>query len=432
LSIVLHTHMPYVEGFGTWPFGEEWLWEAIATSYLPLLEVLDEHPGTVTVSLTPVLCDQLEAPGALERCLAFLREIRPASHQLDLDTAEAPVAAALERSAAMYAAAADALERRGDLLAAIAPHATWTSAATHPVLPLLATGTGVRLQLRTGIASHRARFGEWGGGFWLPECAHAPWLDDILEEAGVRVACVDWTDVLGPGPQAPRCTEAGVVLAPLDREAIELVWHRDGYPAGAAYLDTHHLTERRHRAWANDGAVYDPDRAAAQVAADAEDFVLQVASRGGPSVVAWDTELLGHFWPEGVDWLRAVLAACPRHGVELAPPGEGEQRDAPVDPPVTSWGEGRDLRTWSGPAAGGLAWTQRGAELRAFSGRARPSDRALRELLALQSSDWAFLISAGTAGDYPRERAEGHRAGFEAALADPGIERNLRHLAPLL
>ena len=33
--------MPYVEGFGTWPFGEEWLWEAIAGSYLPLLDVLD-------------------------------------------------------------------------------------------------------------------------------------------------------------------------------------------------------------------------------------------------------------------------------------------------------------------------------------------------------------------------------------------------------
>ena len=72
--------MPYVEGFGTWPFGEEWLWEAIATSYLPLLDVLDAHPGKVTLSITPVLADQLEAPGALERCLAFLREVRPASH----------------------------------------------------------------------------------------------------------------------------------------------------------------------------------------------------------------------------------------------------------------------------------------------------------------------------------------------------------------
>ena len=40
LAIVLHSHLPYVEGFGTWPFGEEWLWEAIATSYLPLLDVL--------------------------------------------------------------------------------------------------------------------------------------------------------------------------------------------------------------------------------------------------------------------------------------------------------------------------------------------------------------------------------------------------------
>ena len=40
LAVVLHSHLPYVEGFGTWPFGEEWLWEAIATSYLPLLDVL--------------------------------------------------------------------------------------------------------------------------------------------------------------------------------------------------------------------------------------------------------------------------------------------------------------------------------------------------------------------------------------------------------
>jgi 1,4-alpha-glucan branching enzyme len=432
LSIVLHTHMPYVEGFGTWPFGEEWLWEAIATSYLPLLDVLDEHPGRVTLSLTPVLCDQLAAPGALERCLAFLREVRPESHRLDLETADGPVAEALERSAAAYADAADALERRGDLVAAFAPHAAWTSAATHAILPLLATGTGMRLQLRTGIAAHRARFGEWDGGLWLPECAHAPWLDDVLKEAGVRVACVDWTDVLGPGPHAPRRTEAGVVLAPIDREAVELVWHRDGYPSRAPYLDTHRLTERRHRVWAVDGSVYDPDRAAEQVAADAEDFVRRVAGRGGEPVVAFDTELLGHFWPEGVAWLRAVLEASERHGLALGPPGGGAAEDAPDAPPVTSWGDGRDLRTWSGPGAGGLAWAQRGAELRAFAGRSRPSDRALRELLALQASDWAFLASAGTAGSYPLERAEAHRAAFEAALADPGMEPELRSLAPWL
>jgi 1,4-alpha-glucan branching enzyme len=428
IAIVLHTHMPYVEGHGTWPFGEEWLWEAIATSYLPLLDVLDEHPGRVTLSVTPVLCDQLEAPGALERCGEFLRELRAESHRLDIEAERDPaVRAALERSAAAYAAAADALERRGDLVAAFGRHATWTSAATHAVLPLLATSEGVRLQLRTGIAAHRARFGDWYGGLWLPECAHAPWLDDLLEEAGVRVACVDWTDVLGRGPHAPRRTEAGFALAPLDREAIELAWHPRGYPSRAPYRDSHRLSEHHHRVWANDGAVYDPARAAAQARADAEDFVARVRERE-LSVVAFDTELLGHFWHEGVDWLRAVIEACDRAGVPLVPLTAELAGDepAPAAPPVTSWGEGRDLRTWSSP----LAWDQRRDELLALTGAARPSARALRELLALQSSDWAFLATAGTAGEYPLERAAGHREALTAALADPTMEPRLRNLAP--
>jgi 1,4-alpha-glucan branching enzyme len=432
LAIVLHTHMPYVEGFGTWPFGEEWLWEAIATSYVPLLDVLDEHPDRVTLSLTPVLCDQLAAPGALERCLAFLREVRPESHRLDLEAEDDPaVAAVLEQSAADYAAAAEALERRGDLLAAFAPHVRWTSAATHAVLPLLATSTGVRLQLLTGVRAHRERFGEWDGGLWLPECAHTEWLDDLLEEAGARLTCVDWTDVLGPDDHAPRCSKAGVLLVPLDRRGIDLVWAHDGYPSHPAYRDSHRLTARSHRAWANDGSPYDAGRAAEQAAADAEHFVSHVAARDGLTVIALDTELLGHFWHEGVEWLRAVIGACERRGVEFSPlTADLPSVDAPDVVPPTSWGAGRDLRTWSHPAAGGLAWTQRAAELRALTAHLRPSDRALRELLALQSSDWAFLTAAGTAGAYPRERAAGHLAALDEALADSAMDPALRHLAP--
>src|ERR1700761_5620464 len=108
LAIVLHTHMPYVEGFGTWPFGEEWLWEAIASSYVPLLDVLGRAP--ITLSLTPVLCDQLEDEAAMERCLTFLTEVRPESHRLDIKGFRAEgqprLAAELERSAAEYEAVA--------------------------------------------------------------------------------------------------------------------------------------------------------------------------------------------------------------------------------------------------------------------------------------------------------------------------------------
>ncbi len=434
LSIVLHTHMPYVEGFGTWPFGEEWLWEATATCYLPLLDVLDAHPGAVTVSLTPVLADQFEARGVPGRFLSFLRGTREASHRLDFE-AHPELAPQLEHSRERYRRAAASFDRRGgDLIAAFAPHARWTSSATHAVLPLLATDAGIRLQLKTGIAAHRARFGAWGGGLWLPECAYGGWLDARLGEAGVRVACVELTDV-GIDPRRALRTAAGPLLAPIDRELIDLVWRADGYPSGVAYLDTHGFTERRHLAWTVDGRPYDPSRAAARVRADAADFVARAAARvrgGGWSVCALDTELLGHWWAEGVDWLAAVIEECERAGVALVPlDAEACGEDAAPAPalPVTSWGRPRTLRTWSAPRAKGLAWRQRAAELRVLGG---PSSlRARRELLALQSSDWAFLVSEGTAGPYPLERAAGHEAALDAALAGAG-EPALRNLAPYL
>src|SRR2546423_3093790 len=148
LAIVLHTHMPYVEGggdwppadeaafirepygFGRWPFGEEWLWEAIATSYVPLLDVLGRAP--ITLSLTPVLCDQLAAPGATDRCARFLTEIRTESHRRDVaafrESGQDELVAELERSAAEYASAAERLtELPGGILGAFAEHVSWTS-----------------------------------------------------------------------------------------------------------------------------------------------------------------------------------------------------------------------------------------------------------------------------------------------------------------
>jgi 1,4-alpha-glucan branching enzyme len=72
LAIVLHSHMPYVEGFGTYPFGEEWLFDAAIRSYLPLLEVARD----LTLTVTPVLADQLEDPGLRARLREFLLEWR--------------------------------------------------------------------------------------------------------------------------------------------------------------------------------------------------------------------------------------------------------------------------------------------------------------------------------------------------------------------
>jgi 1,4-alpha-glucan branching enzyme len=473
LALVLHTHMPYVEGYGTWPFGEEWLWEAIATCYLPLLDMLDARggPASLTLSLTPVLCDQLAAPGVPERLARFLREVRRETHAIDIagcrEAGKEEYARELERAAGDYERALARVEASGgDLLGAFAPYASWTSSATHAVLPLLATDAGVRLQVGSGIAAHRARFaaGEWGGGFWLPECAHAPWLDPLLEEAGVHATCVDLTDVLGRGASAqlaPIATGDGPLLVPIDRATIDLVWSDDGYPSHAAYRDYHAFTVHHHRVWRNDGTTYDYATALAQARADAADFVARTIVRldagagalGRPAlaVCALDTELLGHWWYEGIAWLAAVIEEAERQGLALAPLDDALMRHEPVPLaralasavpapraaadvragrlPTTTWGTPRDLSTWSGPQVAELAWQARAAELRALvehgarsaaavdaPARPVPHGRALRELQLLQSSDWAFQVTRDLAGDYPRERAAGHRAALDAGL----------------
>jgi 1,4-alpha-glucan branching enzyme len=454
LAIVLHTHMPYVEGFGIWPFGEEWLWEAIAGCYLPLLDLLDAG-APVTMSLTPVLCDQLAARGLADRFTSFLVDVRRETHRIDAASmrraGEPLLAGELERAAGDYEAALARFEAiGGDLLGRFSAHASWTSSASHAVLPLCATDAGARLQVVAGIAAHRARFGRWDGGFWLPECAYAPWLDRILVAAGVRATCVDLTDRFGLGSAdhlRPLRSPTGPLVVPIDRATIELVWHEDGYPSDAGYRDHHHLTACHHRPWANDGRPYDRDRALELARTHAADFVSRTLDRlagGGLAVCAMDTEFLGHWWYEGLAWLEAVIDEAGRQGLRLARLDDALQRhpaatidDGPLG--VSSWGAGRDLSTWDCPAVAEMAFAARDAELRVVSHGRRASRLAVRELLGLQASDWAFLMTRTMAGDYPTRRAADHAEILDRVLAGEtlpdSLVRNLAvhaDIAPLL
>jgi 1,4-alpha-glucan branching enzyme len=457
LAIVLHTHMPYVEGFGTWPFGEEWLWEAMVGCYLPLLDLLDEG-APLTLSLTPVLCDQLEAPGLRERFATFIEEVRRGTHAQDaagmraggLDT----LAQELERSWGDYVAALESLDRRGgDLLGAFARHAQWASSATHAILPLLATDTGVRMQVQTGVRAHRSRFGEqWRGGFWLPECAYVPWIERALEDAGVSAVCVELTNRFGLDASEhlwPIATESGVRLVPIDRSTISLVWSDGGYPAGAAYRDYHHHTVHHHNPWNNGGGAYDHGQALALAREHAADFVTRTRARlrhaggGGLVVCALDTELFGHWWYEGIEWLRAVVEQCSRQGLELVRLDDALERGEPARArfPIEdegehaqqacTWGKDGDLSTWSGPAVAGMTFAARAAELEVLAAGGRAGRAAIRELLALQASDWPFMVSREIAVPYATQRFEGHRAALRDALANgPNTgEEALRNLA---
>jgi 1,4-alpha-glucan branching enzyme len=451
LAIVLHSHMPYVEGFGTYPFGEEWLFDAVIRSYLPVLEMARD----LTLTVTPVLADQLEDPGAAERLRRFLVEWRIGAAEADLKQVPEECRAACEGERQRYSHALELLDAAGgnplvpfQRAAAEGRVALAASTATHAVLPLLATRQGVRLQLETGVRSHRRRFG-WDGGFWLPECAYKPGLEWRLAEQGVRWFCIDQSAHREPlEALAPVRTEAGPVALPIDWEAISWLWSLDGYPSDPAHAQFAGKSLRGIRIWRVGGGAYDPAAAEAAARRQAEEFLAATAQRlrayaeghdrRGLLVFAIDTELLGHWWSEGPIWLRAVLEGAEAAGVRLLTVPQALAEHEPAARPLraSTWGEEKDLRTWDSPPVADLAWGARRLELRllrAVSGGLRGDRlaRAARELLAAQASDWAFLDQRKQAGDYAYQRATDHsRAMLEAIDCDRATDPRMRSLAP--
>jgi len=452
MAIVLHSHMPYVEGFGTYPFGEEWLFDAVIRSYLPVLEIAEK----LTMTVTPVLADQLEDAGAAERLRRFLVEWRIGSAEADMDQVPPECREACVAERERYVQALELLDAAGgDPLRPFQDAvregrvALAASAATHAVLPLLATRAGVRLQIDAGLRSHRRRFG-WDGGFWLPECAYAPGLEARLAEQGAEWFCVD-RSAHDPDPLdalAPVATGAGPTALPIDWEAIQWLWSLDGYPSDPAHAQFAGKSLRGIRIWKVGGGAYDPAAGAAAARRQAGEFLAAAAARlrefaaargrRGLLVFAIDTELLGHWWSEGAIWLREVLAGAAAAGVRLLTVPQALAEHEPVERPLaaSTWGEEKDLTTWDSPAVADLAWAGRRLELRLLRELARglrgpAALRAARELLAAQASDWAFLDKRGQAGDYPYRRATDHaRALLEAIDSPASSNPSMRALAP--
>jgi 1,4-alpha-glucan branching enzyme len=451
LALVLHSHMPYVEGFGTYPFGEEWLFDAVIRSYLPVLEVARD----LTLTVTPVLADQLEDEGVRERLRRFLVEWRIGAAEADLPEVPAECRPAVAGELARYRRALEQLDAHGgdplapfQRAAAEGRVALAASSATHAVLPLLATRRGLRLQLDAGVRSHRRRFG-WDGGFWLPECAYAPGLEWGLAEAGVEWFCVDQS--AGEEPLralAPVRTPAGPVALPIDWEAISWLWALDGYPSDPAHAQFDGKSLRGIRLWKVGGGAYDPAAGAAAARRQAGEFLAATAERlrrykaeqgrRGLLVFAIDTELLGHWWSEGPIWLRTVLEEAEAAGVRPVTVPQALAEHEPVERELTAstWGEDKDFSTWDSAAVADLAWGARRLELRllrALSGglRGDAAARAARELLAAQASDWAFLDKRGQAGDYAYQRATDHAgAMLEAIDCGSVTDPRMRSLAP--
>jgi len=358
-----------------------------------------------------------------------------------------------------------------------------TSAATHAYLPLLGFDESVRAQVALGAGCYQRHFHRPPQGFWLPECAYrpaSPWtpplegveglhsgdrpsFDQILASAGIRYFIVDARQLSSSPPDYDRhspCrlhwvdgggteSSSSVAVFSRDFETTARVWQHDtGYPGDPSYLEFHkkqgdgglrywRITDRR--ADLAYKQPYVPEWAFAQVPIHAAHFVQVLRERlrahwqqtgeQGIVVAAFDTELFGHWWFEGPQWIYELLrriagsgdillATCEEY-LSLHPP----QRTVQLR--ESSWGDGGDHRVWwqEGTREVWRKVYQAECAMQQLGERTngkkldKPLTRILRqcgrELFLLQASDWPFMISTGNTPDHARRRALLHSAHFQ-------------------
>jgi len=189
VSFTLHSHLPYVVNHGTWPHGTEWLYEAAAETYLPLLRIFQELEQQklalkANVNLSPILLEQLAHPVFKSEFPKYMsRKVEAArkdaeEFRLKGDSHFVQVAHFWEK---FYDHGLRQFESLGgDIIKGFryfyesGAIEIITCGATHGYFPLLGTDESVRAQVKTGVETHRRFFGKRPRGIWLPECGYRP------------------------------------------------------------------------------------------------------------------------------------------------------------------------------------------------------------------------------------------------------------------
>lgn len=463
--LVLHSHLPWLAGHGAWPVGEEWLYQAWARSYLPVTRLLERFAAegredVLTLGVTPVLAAQLDAPYCLRAAHDWLgdwsvRAQYAATRWRDEDPLLREFAGDEYREAQRALEDFETRWRHGfsPLLRQLVDANTvelLSGPATHPFQPLLDPRMR-RFALRTGLYDTRLRLGAAPEGIWAPECGYSPGMETEYAAAGIRRFLVDGPSLRGDTAAARPVGDSDVLCFGRDLEVAYRVWSpKSGYPGDGAYRDFHtydHPTGLKPRRVTGKTVPperkrpYDPERAAATVRRDVDDFVTLVRDRltdlaerhGRPSMVvaAYDTELYGHWWHEGPAWLEGVLRALPEAGVRvttLRGAAEAGHVGPPVELPASSWGSGKDWRVWEGDKVADMVASNDKLQqvvLAAVDGavgsaRDSRSDRLVSEALLALASDWAFMVSKDSAVDYAQRRAAEHtRRCYALAAGEP-------------
>lgn len=485
VSLVLHSHLPFVRHPEEEHFLEEnWLYEAITESYLPLLDVFqrlerDRVKFRVNMSITPPLANMLSDPLLIERYDRYIGSRIALLEKLIAEEKDASRRKALifyfERLLYLYDLFSEKFSF--DIIGAFRYFfergfvELLTCTATHEILPLEQNRKIREVQVRVGVESFARHFGKKPRGIWLGECAYTSGVDQILSQNGIEYTILDTHGILFSNPSpvfgisAPVVSRSGLVFFGRDPNASKQVWSaQEGYPGDFNYREFYRdigydIEESDVKEFLHPGGfrfdsgikihkitgkvplsekrVYEPDVAFAKAEEHAGNFMFNLEREAEhlyglykrqPVVVApFDTELFGHWWFEGPEFLYHFLKKTALYSEVIDTVSLPEYIDKfplmqVTEPAVSTWGDGGYFKVWLNEKTEWIyphlnVMGKRMIEV--ASKFVTPSElqrrilnQMARELLLAESSDWAFLISVGTAVDYATTRQEFHINAF--------------------
>ena len=476
LALVLHAHLPYVRSAEANSLEGDWYFQALMECYLPLLQTLEHAVESnkaqvkLTIGLSPTLLSLLEDnklkaifPTWISNRLNLL-ELAPKEQK----TTAKYLSRIINKQISYWN------KINGDLISRFASlHQKevldiLTCAATHGYLPLLReTPEAVNAQLQTAVREHKRLFNQNPLGIWLPECAYYEGLDQLMLAAGLRYAVLDGHGLLHANPRprygiyAPICSKNGVAFFGRDSESTLPVWSaKYGYPGDESYREFHKdlgweipleelkrigISERRplglklHKVTNQNCSLdqketYDPEIASLKAKEHAIKYLsdrkkqlerLNKTMKKSPLLIApFDAELFGHWWFEGPVFLSEIFFNANKEEIKLTRLRDVLSSNPKIqlcNPSPSSWGEGGYHSYWLNEKNSWVViqWEKASKELVNYSNISTLNDfeirllkQAAKELLLVQSSDWSFILRAGTTTQLAKERISRHLDRF--------------------
>lgn len=472
LFIFLHSHLPFSLNKGRWPFGEEWLFEISLSTYLPLLKIFFELKEMninfhLNIGLTPVLMDQLKSQYFVEKFLEYI-EIKEKRGKNDYERYKNDLKIKLTLDHYMielYELKNLFIKINYDIVDAFKKFQDegyleiGTSAITHAYLPLLKYDFSRELQIKNGVKVYKKYINKEPNIIWLPECAYKPGIEKILKEANIKFFILNYhslieesEDVLiyGKGELKVNLkdkfstfflykTDYGPYALLRNPDTSERVWSRDyGYPGDGDYREFHKKSERSgFQYWKitdknlplDKKDYYDYKKAIEKSKIHAIDFNNNLEklfidfnnkyNLNGLIVAAYDTELFGHWWYEGVNFIKELLILSNSSKVYKTSNTENLSKIVPTKKGKfieSSWGLGGFHYTWYNSNTIWM-WEKIHEVEDKFMKISDNIDKKklnalLKEKFLLESSDFPFLVTTSTAKDYAISRFNEHYNKF--------------------